>query len=481
MNLSAQPVSSALYPLCVDLDDTLVYTNTLAEAILALIRSRPVFALIVPFWLLRGQAYCWSRIAALTPLDVSLLPYREEVVAFLQEEKQRGRTLILVTGAHTHMAERIASHLGLFSRVIGTSESEHLVRQRKTERLVGLYGERGYDYVGATGDDLKPCLRARVAYIAGSDSRLASTLEQAGAEVLPIRTEHRPNPILKALRPHQYVKNLLVFAPLLLSHNWAQWNLLRRDIILFVAFCFLCSAIYIINDLLDLESDRRHRVKRNRPFASGALSPQAGVVLCAILLAACAAVTAALQSTAVAVVLSLYAVTAISYSVSLKRLMIIDVGVLAGLYCIRVYAGGVATGIPVSPWTFAFSLFGFMSIALMKRYSELFSAREAGVLQAHGRGYETGDLPMIAAIGVGCGLLAVLVVALYIAAPETTRLYSSPQTLSLLCPVVLVAFARLWVIVGRGQMNEDPVLFALHDRFTLLLALCVVAVALVAI
>jgi 4-hydroxybenzoate polyprenyltransferase len=465
----------------VDLDETLVRTNTLVEAILSLVRSRPLFAFLIPVWLFRGQAYCWSRLARLAPLDVSLLPYRDEVVSFLREEKARGRTLVLVTGAHLDIAERIAAHFGFFSRVIGTSATEHLVRQQKTDRLVRLYGERGYDYVGATGDDLPPCLSARVAYLAGGDAKLASSLQEAGADVMPIRTGRRRTPVMQALRPHQWMKNLLVFAPVLLSHRWSEPHLLVRTVVLFAGFCLLCSAIYIINDLLDLESDRRHTIKKHRPFASGLLNPLAGIALSMGLLAGAAAIPATLGSIAVAGVLSLYAVAAISYSIALKRLLIIDVAVLAGLYCVRVYAGGVATGIPVSPWTFAFSLFGFMSLALMKRYSELYSVKEAGLHQAHGRGYAIGDLPMIGAIGVGSGLLAVLVLALYITSPDTSRLYSNPQTLSLLCPAVLIGVARLWVIAGRGEMNEDPVLFALGDKFSIVLLLCAAIVGLLAI
>jgi 4-hydroxybenzoate polyprenyltransferase len=319
-----------------------------------------------------------------------------------------------------------------------------------------------------------------VAYLAGDDPKLVSRLQQAGTDVMPIRAKRSSKPVLRALRPHQWTKNFLVFAPVLLSHRWAEPELLLRTAILFIAFSLLCSAIYIINDLLDLESDRRHRSKRHRPFASGSLSPETGVVVAFALVAGCAAVIATSGLFATAGVLALYAILAVGYSVSFKRIMIIDVSVLAGLYCVRVYAGGVATGITISPWTFAFSLFAFTSIALMKRYSELFNVREAGLGQAHGRGYSTGDLPMIGAIGVGSGLLAVLVVALYITAPENSTLYSNPQMLSLLCPAVLIAISRLWVIAGRGEMHEDPLLFALRDRFSILLVLCVTAVALLA-
>jgi 4-hydroxybenzoate polyprenyltransferase len=464
----------------VDLDETLVCTNTLVESLLALLRVRPQLLFAVPLWLTRGHAYCWERVVSHGLPQVELLPYRDSVVAFLRAERNRGRSIVLVTGAHTTFAQRIAAHLGVFTGVIGTEGSDHLVREKKAARLVERFGERGYDYVGATQDDLEPCCSAREAFLAASDPKLSRRIESSGAKVTSLSGDRLAQGWFSALRPHQWVKNLLVFAPVLLSHRWSQEDLLARAATLFVAFSLLCSAVYVMNDLFDLESDRRHRVKRHRPLASGQISLASGVALAIACLIASAALTWLLGSAATAGVLGAYAAIALAYSIRLKRLLMIDVAVLAGLYCIRVYAGGVATGIVVSPWTFAFSLFGFTSLALMKRYSEVRALRESAAEGVPGRAYRADDLSMIGAIGVGSSLVAVLVVALYITDPAMNRLYSHPPWLGLLCPIVLIAFARLWILAGRGEMNEDPVLFAIRDRHSIVLLLAMAVVTLLA-
>lgn len=470
-------------PLCVDLDETLVRTNTLMEAAVALVQARPLFALVIPFWFLQGQSYCWARVARMSPLDVRLLPYNETVIDFLREQAASGRRIVLVTGAHRHIAERVASHCGLFSDVLASSDDEHLVRRRKADRLLDLYGRHGYDFVGATADDIEPCKGAGTAILAGGDEAASRALRNDGVPVvaLPASTSRVRWPIVRALRPYQWVKNLIVFAPALLANRWTEPRVILGSLLAFVAFCTVCSGVYVINDILDLESDRKHPTKRFRPIAAGHVNILFAAMLAVAMIFTPVWVAGLARSYSTASVLAGYAAAALGYSISIKRIVVVDVSMLAGLYTLRLYAGGVTTGIHVSPWTLAFSLFMFLSLALMKRYSELQAPLDTSSTAAvPGRGYMRSDSSLVAMLGCASGITAVLVVALYITAEDTRSLYSQPEILMLLCPLVLTAIARLWIFTGRSGMDEDPVLFAIRDLPTVALLLCSLAIVFLA-
>ncbi|NWF84429.1 MAG: UbiA family prenyltransferase [Bryobacteraceae bacterium] len=283
-----------------------------------------------------------------------------------------------------------------------------------------------------------------------------------------------PSAVFRAMRPHQWAKNLLIFVPILLAHRTGDWGAWRAASSLFAALSLCASATYVFNDLLDREADRANPAKRHRPFASGALGTAAGAALIAVLMALSVGLIALTDARALDWI-SAYVVFSCSYSLALKKVPIVDVVLLALLYCFRVFAGGSVAAIPISPWTLAFSLFIFSSLAFLKRYSELKAAPDGA---APGRrGYQPDDIHVVFAVGIGCGIVAVLVVALYIHSPEMAQYYSKPMALWFLLPVILAWVSRMWLAAGRGRMSQDPVLFALRDRWSLLAGAACLAIA----
>ena len=268
--------------------------------------------------------------------------------------------------------------------------------------------------------------------------------------------------LLRALRPHQWVKNVLVFVPMAMAHRLGDPALWAAAGLAFAALSLLASGTYVINDLLDVEQDRLHPTKRHRPFASGALSVGTGRLLAPVLIVAGLGLGFA-ASAAFGAVLLVYLVTTLAYSLDLKRRAVLDVVVLAGLYVVRVLAGGAAADVPVSGWLLGFSMFLFLSLALAKRFAEL-QLIEAGRAGANARrGYEVGDAPLLAAAGVAAGYLAVLVLALYTTSPEVVALYRRPQLLWLIGPLLLYWTTRLWLTAQRGRLDDDPILYAAKD------------------
>jgi 4-hydroxybenzoate polyprenyltransferase len=476
---SGRLTAPAQTPLCVDLDGTLVKTNTLAECLIELVKRRPLVLLLLPFWLPRGRAYVWGRIGPQSKLNVALLPYRQEVLEFVRGEARAGRETVLVTGAHESIAAKVASHAGAFSAVMATSGDAHLVGARKAESLAEKFGAGGFDYIGDSSRDLKVWRIAREALIAGGSRGVLRSLRRSGGKVSVLgQAPSRLKSLWRALRPHQWVKNLLVFVPLMLGHKLTHVELLLPAGLAFLAVCAAGSAAYLMNDLLDLDADRRHDIKRGRPFASGDLPLEAGAIA-APALALAALALASLAGAAAAALLGAYLVLTSLYSLWLKRVLAVDVMLLAGLYCVRLLIGGCATGIRLSPWTVAFSMFLFLSLALMKRYAELHNlkARQGG--QAAGRSYRTSDMQPVCGLGSASGMTAVLVIALYVNTVEVRALYGHPDVLWLVCVLVLLWITRLWFLAGRGELDEDPVLFAVKDPWSLSLgALCGVVILL---
>jgi len=264
--------------------------------------------------------------------------------------------------------------------------------------------------------------------------------------------------LVRALRPHQWAKNVLVFVPLAGAHRLGEGERLRSVALAFAAFSLTASAVYVLNDLADLASDRLHPRKRSRPFASGALAPGVGKALVPALLAGAVAVALSLPHLFGLVLLGYWLAT-LAYSWGLKRRPVLDVLLLASLYTARLYAGGAASGVPVSEWLATFSMFLFLSLAFLKRAVEL----AGGPVAPGGRGYRAEDRGPIFAMGIGSGYLSVLVLALFVSSQETTRLYSHPVRLWLLCPLLLYWVSRVWLLARRGELDDDPVLFALRD------------------
>lgn len=265
------------------------------------------------------------------------------------------------------------------------------------------------------------------------------------------------------MRPHQWVKNALAVLPAFLAHRLSELTILELSAWAFVALSLCASGTYVVNDLLDRQHDRQHPTKRHRPFASGALSTGTGIALAIGLIGGAFALAAITLPTAFLIALGAYTVTTLAYSLRLKTVALLDVLVLAGLYALRVVAGGAATGIPLSEWLLAFSLFFFLGLALLKRYTELRQIETGATSAAHGRGYVADDAALVRALGPACGLLAVLVLALYMASPEVQTLYTHSSWLGLVLPAVLYWTMRMWLLAHRGRMHDDPVFFAVKD------------------
>ena len=477
---SAEGVSARV--LCVDMDGTLLATDTLWESLLALLKRQPWRIVSLPMWLLRGRAYLKQQVAERTVLDPSILPYREDVLNFLRREKDAGREIILATAADRKLAESVASYLSLFTAVLASDGNSNLAGARKLSAVESYVGSKGFDYVGNSRADIPLWKAASVRLVVNPTPRLLREVQRIGETYSIVSgSAGRLHPLLQAMRLPQWAKNVLVFIPLLTSHKLLEWGLVRSSIFAFLSFGLCASSTYIMNDLFDLESDRRHPKKRRRPFAAGTLPIATGLVLATGLLAGGLLVADLLVSSLFVGVVGLYVAITTGYSLALKRILAADVFVLAALYTLRVLAGGVATDIPISQWLLAFSMFFFLSLAFIKRYGELRNLAASGAALANGRGYLVNDKELVRSFGVTSGYLSLLVLALYISSKEVTILYRHPQTLWLMCLLLLYWVTRMWFLAERGVIDEDPVLFTLRDPVSYALGVGVGLVALAAL
>jgi 4-hydroxybenzoate polyprenyltransferase len=450
-------------PLCVDLDGTLVRTDTLIEALLQLIRSNPFLIVLFPVWLMSGLANFKREVAARVTLAGADLPYDEVFLAFLRSEKAKRRRIVLVTAADRAQADAVAHHFAVFDDVIASDGQTNLKSSAKAQRLVELFGDRGFDYAGNEMADMAVWRAAHGIILVNADADATARIKAEREVALEFAGPAAPWSVyLKALRLHQWMKNGLVFVPLLLSHLLFDGTAFIQACIAFVAFGLTASAVYVINDLVDLREDRAHPRKRTRPFASGAIPLKHGLVMAPALLTV-SALLALLLPLPFAGVLGLYFAMTLGYSFYFKRTMLFDVLVLAGLYTLRIIAGSAALGIPRSFWLLAFSIFLFFSLALVKRYVELADMGAGADARPRGRAYRAVDLDTLSQFGIASGLMAVLVLALYIDSPTVREMYRNPEVIWLLCPLMLYLICRFWFLARRGEMHEDPIIFAIRD------------------
>ena len=478
--IGAERPASECVPLCVDLDGTLIRSDLLVESALSLLSRNPLLLLPMLCWLLRGKAHLKREIASRVELDATHLPYNENVLAWVRQQ-QALRPVVLCTASDEALAKLVADHVGSFDAVLASDGQRNLSGSQKAQALVELYGESGFDYVGNAKVDLKVWKHARAAITVEAGSSLTRAAERVTKVdkqfTLPgANLRHW----LKALRVHQWVKNALVFLPLLAAHRLFEVDSVLATLLAFTCFSLCASSVYITNDLLDLASDRQHHRKRNRPFAAGHLPLLAGPVVAVALLVVSFGLAAFLHEVFVVVLAGYYLLTS-AYSLRFKRIVMLDVVVLATLYTSRIVAGTAAIHSKPSFWLLAFSMFIFLSLAMVKRYIELLSAQKAGKINASGRGYDVGDIPLIQSLGAASGYLSVLVLALYIDSPDSRALYHHPHYLWLLCPLLLYWISRAWAIAHRGIMHDDPVVFAVTDKLSRVLLMVAAAVILFAI
>ena len=460
-------------PLCVDLDGSLLLTDTLWESTLKLLAKNILYVFLIPLWLMSGKAAMKRRISERVSLAYHLLPHNEPLVDYLRQQKQAGRKLVLITAADEKIANGIADHLDLFDVILASNGKQNLSGRHKANILNEHFGENGYVYAANAAVDIAVWQHAAAAIVVNAQKGLLQKARSMFSIEKEFQTETRSglSSVIKAIRPHQWIKNTLLFVPLILSHQLAPESI-ATNVLAFVAFCLVASAIYVINDLFDLDSDRLHDTKKLRPFASGALSIQAGCWMALVLLIL-ATVLAFSISMQFALIIAGYVLLTSLYTLRLKRMVLIDVLTLTSLYTIRIIAGAVAIDVPVSYWLLTYSIFIFLSLGLVKRYIELHNLFTKYSEKRKARGYSVNDLPVVLLFGVCSGFVSVLVMVLYINDLQASKLYAQPAWLWIVCMAVLYWINRIWLLAHRGELHEDPVLFAVHDRTSYLIVLIV--------
>lgn len=454
--------------LAVDLDGTLCRSDTLHEALLHTLTAKPAKVPGILSALTEGKVAFKRKVAEATTLSATALPINEEVLALVNLAREGGRRTVLVTASDAAQAHAVADELGLFDEVLATGSPEagdvNLGGAAKAEFLTERYGERGFDYVGNAMVDVPVWKAARRAITVGAVPRLQGAAEAVNDEVVhldpPGSTFERASTVLRAMRPHQWSKNLLVFLPMLAAHDLSVFP---AALAAFVAFSMMASSVYLLNDLADLAADRVHPRKRFRPFAAGELPASFGLALAAGLIISSLLVAIIFTTPKFIIGLGIYYVTTFAYSFWLKRKLVMDVMVLAALYTSRLVGGGAATDVDISPWMLGFSMFLFLALAAVKRQAELTDVAAEGDGRAPGRAYMTEDLPIVRGIALASSHAAVLVLSIYITSDGTQVLYSRPGYLWFVCPILLYWLMHLVMATHRGQMTDDPIVFAAKD------------------
>jgi 4-hydroxybenzoate polyprenyltransferase len=474
---------SAAEYLCADLDGTILIGDSFWESFLALVGAHPWYVCFVPFWLLRGKAALKHEISRRVQLDVSTLPVREELIQFLRQEKQAGRKVILVTGADAKIAHAVAEHLGFFDGVLASDGTTNLTGEKKREAIQKIVHGKRYDYIGNAREDIPAWNTASSAILVGPSPRLLKTVQKTSTVAGVVKSyENYWSSLWQSLRPAHWIKNLLVFVPIVMAHELNDVSRLIRVLIAFVSFSLCASGVYLLNDLFDLEADRLHPKKKLRPLPSGSLPVRVGLIFVPLLMVAGFLTAAQLPNKLLLATVFLYMVATTLYSTYVKRIPILDVLLLTALYLIRILAGGVAADVGVSPWLIAFSMFLLLSLAFSKRQAELTEQTMADGTQAgtSKRGYREQDTRILQQFGVTSGYLSVLVLALYVNGTDVTRLYRHPQMIWLACPMLLFWISRVWFLASRGELSEDPVVFAARDPISYLLGALLLLILFVA-
>lgn len=467
-------------PLAVDFDGTLQLSDLNWEGLIWLAKRRPWLCLMMVWVLItqgRGAMKLQLQFWAKKWHWVPLLPIDPRVLKFMQDARAEGRPVEVVTGSATELVRAVLQKMEIDFPVRGTEHAHtNLVRDAKASALVERHGEKGFDYIGNSRDDVAVWKHSRFALVANADASTLSRANALGNVSKVFACEAHPlKALFKAMRPHQWLKNLLVFLPVVTAHKWGNIEILGESLVAFVAFCLCASGIYLINDLLDVQEDRVHATKRRRPFAAGTLPIAEGLVMAPLLLLVGLGLGLTVN-TWLALVLVGYVALTFSYSWWFKHLPLVDVVVLSGLYGVRMLGGAAATGIPLTYWLAMFAFLVFYSLALLKRFVELrhLPVRHPG--RVHARGYHVEDTTLLVVLGLGAGLLSVMVVGLYINSPEVRLLYTHPDWLGVLCPLLLLQLSRMWLLAQRGGMHDDPVVFAAKDPVTWGLGILVLVV-----
>lgn len=467
-------------PLVVDLDGTLLRSDMLVETAFARAKAGIVAWFTSLMALRHGKARLKRELAQATDFDPAMLPYDDAVLARVTTAIADGRPVYLASASDRIVVDKIAGHLGLFTGSFASDGTLNAGGEAKARRLVEAFGEGGFDYIGNDAADLpvwRHAAKAIAVRLTRSVNRRLLALKP-DAEVLEAKVP-RLKDWLRLMRVHQYAKNALIFLPLLTAHQFGIGPIVNATLAA-IAFSLCASGVYIVNDCVDLAADREHPVKRNRPLAAGIIAPLDALIVAGMLTAAAFAIAFMISPMFVAGLFGYLALTT-AYSFWLKRKMMVDIVVLAMLYTARVVCGAIAINVGVSEWLLAFSMFAFTALALVKRYTELAMRLDAGIGSPANRNYLVSDMSVVQALAAASGLNAVTVFSLYISSETVRRLYSQPQLLWLICPLLTYWIGRVLILAHRRQLPDDPIVFALTDRVSFAVVAVMVAIIMLAI
>lgn len=454
-------------PLVLDLHGTLVRADLVWESILQYVTPAPWRAFLVLAWLVQGRAVLKARLAQVARPDLSLVPVNDDLAAFAAEEHARGRTVHLATSADRDVAAAAAMRFPFIDRVHASDGIVNLKGPAKAAHLAKALPD-GFVYAGNSRADLEVWREADGIILVDASAAVARQARRIAEPIAVFPRRNRLKAAWKLARPHQWAKNALVFIPLVLGGAALDPAALGATALAFLALSLVASGTYIINDVIDLRDDRRHWTKRHRPLASGALPIPHGLALAGALLGGGFA-TAALAGWGVVLGTAAYLAGTLTYSFRLKRVPLVDVMTLAGLFTLRLAVGALAAGVAMSPWLLTFSMFLFLSLSLAKRHTELARAAQAGGVKAAGRGYAVKDEVVVLALGVGALVASMLVFVLYLTQEAFSAAYlAAPRLLWVFPPALFLLAARIWLLSGRGELDDDPVAFAVKDRSSLL-------------
>jgi 4-hydroxybenzoate polyprenyltransferase len=442
----------------------------LFEPFVSALKNNILIIFLIPLWLFRGKAALKQELAKRASVDVEVLPYNVDLLVWLRGQKNVGKTLILCTASDSMLANQISDHLGIFDHVFASDGVNNLVSSTKAKKLVDIYESHGFDYVGNSSDDVEVWkYAANIIQVNVSRSVKNRVEELSSPNTLFSSKTFDPKSIIKACRPHQWIKNILIFAPILTASQIALADI-QLAIFGFAAFSLCASAIYIINDLTDLNSDRYHSHKQFRPFASGDLDIVYGLAMVPLLIMVGLFIGFHV-GTSFLIVLGFYLLVTTVYTFLLKSIVIVDCFCLGALYTTRVFAGALAVNIPLSFWFLAFSFFIFLSLAFLKRHAEIIEAQSTIVKTIRGRGYIASDKSLVEIFGICSGFVGVLIFALYINTQKVIETYVFPEFLWLSVTLILLWICRIWMISHRGEMHHDPIVFAIKDKGSVLIGL----------
>lgn len=470
--------------LVVDLDHTLIKTDLLLEALICLLKRPAQIPALVKHLLgvktKRAGSYnniipqLKDFIAKLVNVEPEILPYNEQIIQRIKQEKSLGAHVVLASASNQSWVNEISEHLGLFHEAFGSTSDLNLKGTAKRDFLVARYEPETITYIGDSKADIAIWKSVAHSIVTNPTRSMIHSLTSMGISPESIGSRKSILKILpKALRLHQWAKNVLLFLPILMAHKIFDLESIINCIVGFFAFSFLASAVYVLNDLCDIKADRQHPIKRKRPFAAGFLAVEHGLLMIPLLMLV-SFILASQLPLLFGLTLVGYLAINIAYSFRFKKIHSFDVVLLATMYSVRIFAGGAASGVWVSDWLLAFSTFFFFGLAILKRFTEV--SKMVARRTVSGRGYLTDDKQALLALGVSGSMLSTMILALYLNSPQVAKLYSQPQHLWLVLPIILFWIARLWIQASRNEIDSDPVVFALKDKVSYVVAALALAV-----